>query len=502
MENLSQYAQIGIVAGAFLIGCLLTWLIGRSARRQMEAGYAGRLQSAQAALKRREDDLETVREQLAAQRERAEQLAAERAAFQSKWEQAQSEAAARIEELELALTQEREERVHAHAEPARVSEVTLEAEPDEPEDDAADTSPPEAEAESPAAEPQPEPVEDTPAEQSEDAAAEQTASPGAPPARETGKLAEARSKIASLSESVSALSAIAAQLAAALEQRNRELAALRSRREPSGQPDEAEDDRSQLLAQLHARDTEVDALNKLLGQAQDEAYKLADEKIDLETQLQAREAEFSALNILLGQVHSESDKLADAKADLEALLQARDAEILALNEDLEQALAEAMQSAAERTPPAQASESGAAPDVAGQPPSKAVALNAAWTLGVEPGELAQPQDLNEVTGIGAIFEQRLFAAGVGTYWELANLSDAEMRRILQVDDVRHLRARPDEIRAEAYRLAQETDTVGRVWAGRLDDYFTPDDDETGDKGGDDGCSDDDAQDDDAGERRA
>ncbi len=493
MENLSQYAQIGIVAGAFLIGCLLTWLIGRSARRQMEAGYAGRLQSAQAALKRREDDLETVREQLAAQRERAEQLAAERAAFQSKWEQAQSEAAARIEELELALTQEREERVHAHAEPARVSEVTLEAEPDEPEDDAADTSPPEAEAESPAAEPQPEPVED--------AAAEPASSPGAPPARETGKLAEARAKIASLSESVSALSAIAAQLAAALEQRNRELAALRSRREPSGQPDEAEDDRSQLLAQLHARDAEVDALNKLLGQAQDEAYKLADEKIGLETQLQAREAEFSALNILLGQVHSESDKLADAKADLEALLQARDAEILALNEDLEQALAEAMQSAAERTPPAPASASGAASDVAGPSPSKAVALNAAWTLGVEPGELAQPQDLNEVTGIGAIFEQRLFAAGVGTYWELANLSDAEMQRILQVDDVQQLRARPDEIRAEAYRLAQETDTVGRVWAGRLDDYFASDDDEDGDEdGGEDG--DHDAQDDDAVERRA
>jgi len=466
----------------------------------MEAGYAGRLQSAQAALKRREDDLETVREQLAAQRERAEQLAAERAAFQSKWEQAQSEAAARIEELELALTQEREERVHAHAEPARVSEVTLEAEPDEPEDDAADTSPPQADAESPAVEPQSEAVEDAQPDRNEDAAV-QRVSPGTSPTREAGKLAEAKAKIASLNESVSVLSTIAAQLAAALEQRNRELAALRSRREPSGQPDEAENDRSQLLAQLHARDAEVDALNKLLGQAQDEAYKLADEKIGLETQLQAREAEFNALNILLGQVHSESDKLADAKADLEALLQARDAEILALNEDLEQALAEAMMSAAERTPPAQASASDAAPDVAGHPPSKAAALNAAWTLGVEPGELAQPQDLNEVIGIGAIFEQRLFASGVGTYWELANLSDAEMQRILQVDDVQQLRARPDEIRAEAYRLAQETDTVGRVWAGRLDDYFASDDDEDGDEdGGEDG--DHDAQDDDAVERRA
>jgi len=497
MENLSQYAQIGIVAGAFLIGCLLTWLIGRSARRQMEAGYAGRLQSAQAALKRREDDLETVREQLAAQRDRAEQLAAERAAFQAKWEQAQAEAASRIEELELALTQQREEGDHTHAESARVSEVTLEAESDEPEDDAAITSAPEAEAQSPAAEPHSEVTEDAPVGRSEDGAVEQASSSGALPARETGKLAEARAKIASLSESVSALSAIAAQLAAALEQRDRELAAFSSRREPSGQPDEAEGDRSQLLAQLHARDAEVDALHKLLGQAQDEAYKLADEKIGLETQLQAREAEFNALNILLGQLHSESDKLADAKADLEALLQARDAEILALNEDLEQALAAAMQPTAERISSAQASGSGAAPDIGGRSPSKAAALQAAWTLGVEPGELAQPQDLNEVTGIGAIFEQRLFAAGVGTYWELANLSDAEMQRVLQVDDVQQLRAKPDEIRVEAYRLAQETDTVGRVWAGRLDDHFTPDDDEDGDDG-----YGDDAQDADAVERRA
>ena len=140
MENLSQYAQIGIVAGAFLIGCLLTWLIGRSARRQMEAGYAGRLQSAQAALKRREDDLETVREQLAAQRERAEQLAAERAAFQSKREQAQSEAAAHRGTGTGAHPGARRTRPCARRTRA-FPEVTLEAEPDEPEDDAADTSP-------------------------------------------------------------------------------------------------------------------------------------------------------------------------------------------------------------------------------------------------------------------------------------------------------------------------------------------------------------------------
>ncbi len=499
MENLSQYAQIGIVAGAFLIGCLLTWLIGRSARRQIEAGYTGRLQSAQAALKRREDDLQTVRAQLTAQRDRAEQLAAERAAFQAKWEQARAEAAARIEELESALAQEREERDQARAETARVSEVSLEAEPDEPDDAAALPSPPEVEDESPAAEPQSDLAEDAPSDRSQGSATEQASSSIPTPAREAGKLAEAKAKIASLSESVSALSAIAAQLAAALDQRDRELAAVRSRlgrAEPPEASDEAEDDRSQLMAQLHARDAEVDALHKLLGQVQDEAYKLADEKIGLETQLQAREAEFNALNILLGQVHSESDKLADAKADLEALLQARDAEILALNEDLEQTLAEAMRTEAERTPPARASASGAAPDVAGHSPSKAAALQAAWTLGAEPGGLAQPQDLNEVTGIGAIFEQRLFAAGVGTYWELANLSDAEMQRILQVDDVRQLRAKPDEIRAEAYRLAQETNTVGRVWTGDTDDHIASDDDEVGDEDGDD-----DAQDEDAVERR-
>ncbi len=132
-------------------------------------------------------------------------------------------------------------------------------------------------------------------------------------ARETGA-AEARAKIASRSESVSALSAIARPTGRALEQRNRAVALVRSR-EPSGQPDEAEDDRSQLLAQQPTHAMPRSTLNKLLGQAQDEAYKLADEKIGLETQLQAREAEFSALNIPLGQVHSESDKLVDAKAD-------------------------------------------------------------------------------------------------------------------------------------------------------------------------------------------
>ena len=515
MENLSQYAQIGIVAGAFLLGCLLAWLLGRSGRRRMETDYAGRLQSAQTTLKRREDDLETVRAQLAAQRDRAEQLAADRAALQAKWEQAEqahTEAVARAEELDQSLAQALEERDRAAAEqvqalietqraerPAGESERVLAAEPAaQPAPDTAPMQvqepPRQQEEASPksAEDAQPSVVQDVPAQELQEPQAA-VPSDSVPPAESGAEdveesLVEARAQVITLSEGVNALTAMAVELAAALHQREQEIETLRSRmgraalqEQPAdadtslAQP-EGDESRSQLMAQLHARDAEVSALNKLLGQAQDESYKLADEKIGLETQLQAREAEISALNILLGQVQNESDKLADAKADLETLLQARDADILALNEELEQTLSVVQTAAVEQASPAAPAAPFGLPDVTGRTPSKAAAIYAAWILDVETGDLLEPQDLNEVNGIGAIFEQRLYSAGVGTYWELANLADEEMQRILQLDNLEQLRVTPSDIRDDASRLAHETNTVGRLWEGRQIDDFPPDED--------------------------
>ena len=106
-------------------------------------------------------------------------------------------------------------------------------------------------------------------------------------------------------------------------------------------------------------------------------------------------------------------------------------------------------------------------------PSKTAAVRSALALGVTPGELLRPQDFDPLSGIGAAYEQRLYAAGVGTYWELANIADEDLLQALGLERVQQLRVEPSVIRAEAYKLAEETDTVGLVWEGRKIDDFEP-----------------------------
>jgi predicted flap endonuclease-1-like 5' DNA nuclease len=52
------------------------------------------------------------------------------------------------------------------------------------------------------------------------------------------------------------------------------------------------------------------------------------------------------------------------------------------------------------------------------------------------GTAAEPvgipaQDLAAIRGIGPVFEQKFYSAGIGTYAELAALSDAEIEAIIQ-----------------------------------------------------------------------
>jgi len=92
-----------------------------------------------------------------------------------------------------------------------------------------------------------------------------------------------------------------------------------------------------------------------------------------------------------------------------------------------------------------------------------------------------PQDLSEIDGIGSVFEQRLYDSGIGTYWEVAHLSDAELRTALKLDDVpakgragnRVLQVNGEAIRADALRLAESTQTQGRTWTGGQADDFEP-----------------------------
>jgi predicted flap endonuclease-1-like 5' DNA nuclease len=84
-----------------------------------------------------------------------------------------------------------------------------------------------------------------------------------------------------------------------------------------------------------------------------------------------------------------------------------------------------------------------------------------------------PQVLSMAKGIGSTFEKRLYEAGIGTFWELANLPDEDFRLVLALDDRLPLRTDFQAIRDDARRLAVETDTVDRIWQGPPPDDFEP-----------------------------
>jgi predicted flap endonuclease-1-like 5' DNA nuclease len=80
-----------------------------------------------------------------------------------------------------------------------------------------------------------------------------------------------------------------------------------------------------------------------------------------------------------------------------------------------------------------------------------------------------PQDLSAVPGIGAVFEERLYAAGIGSYWELAETSRDELVNILGPDSIRGVDF--EQIKGEAMQLAVQSHSVGRSWDGTPPDDF-------------------------------
>lgn len=82
-----------------------------------------------------------------------------------------------------------------------------------------------------------------------------------------------------------------------------------------------------------------------------------------------------------------------------------------------------------------------------------------------------PQDLSSVTGIGSVFEERLYAAGIGSYWELAELPADELATILDAQPFQNIDL--DAIKAAAMQRAAETDSLGRGWDGTAPDDFEP-----------------------------
>lgn len=105
------------------------------------------------------------------------------------------------------------------------------------------------------------------------------------------------------------------------------------------------------------------------------------------------------------------------------------------------------------------------------PESKRAAANAAIAAGVLPRRVLKKQKLADVKRVGKVFEQRLYDHGVGTFWELAHLSDDEARPILDLTDWQLMRLDMNEIRDDALRLAGETNALGAIWEDlEVDDF--------------------------------
>lgn len=90
---------------------------------------------------------------------------------------------------------------------------------------------------------------------------------------------------------------------------------------------------------------------------------------------------------------------------------------------------------------------------------QAPAGSSAWT--------GCPQYLAQVKGIGPLYERRLYLAGIGAFWELANLDDDALVRILAPHPWQEVDFA--SIRADAAQLAEDANAVGCVWDGSRPD---------------------------------
>ena len=105
------------------------------------------------------------------------------------------------------------------------------------------------------------------------------------------------------------------------------------------------------------------------------------------------------------------------------------------------------------------------------PAHKATAADAAISAMRFPVVSADCQKLSIINGIGEVFEQRLYTAGIGSYWEVAHLANNQFQQMLRLSDWQMTAVDLDAIRGQALQLAQATDTIGLLWEGETPDDF-------------------------------
>ena len=195
-------------------------------------------------------------------------------------------------------------------------------------------------------------------------------------------------------------------------------------------------------AQLEALQQQIDAANV----AHSEELQVIDQKT-AELQAQYNEAEATRL-----QLQAQVDELTADQEAAKALLAERDSAVQEAETKLEAV-----------TLPAEKTISD----------FKASARAAAEARGVEVHATADVQDLSLLKHIGATFEQRLYRAGAGTFWEVAHMTDDDFELVLRLTEMQQLAMDMNEVRSDAVRLAEETETVGMLSEGETPDDFEP-----------------------------
>lgn len=258
----------------------------------------------------------------------------------------------------------------------------------------------------------------------------------------------------------------AAELRAGLDIREAENADLRHRLEA------AQTARAELENTLSQRDREIETLSRQVTALQAELEAAHLNRRGLEATLGQRMAELAALQTQVESLQAQIQAAAAPMAPPPAAA-ADGATTVALAEQAAAAPQAETPSVAEAEALAEQAMTPmpvTALDVAA---IKARILRASPEAGVTVRQQAWPQDLEKVRGIGEAFAARLYRAGIGTFWELVHLHDAELLAILQPAVSQRRRLDWEAIRQSALTLAQETNTVGLVWSGTRADDFLP-----------------------------
>jgi len=103
--------------------------------------------------------------------------------------------------------------------------------------------------------------------------------------------------------------------------------------------------------------------------------------------------------------------------------------------------------------------------------AKAPAIIAGIMGGIKTKITQEVQELSLIPGIGTASEGKLYEAGIGTYWEVANMTDEELNRIIAPNAAQRATLDFAQVRIQALQLAQSTNTVGAIWNARSVDDF-------------------------------